>query len=107
MLRRLRCIKEGDQPDVIEYAAVYALNQATQDALRDRPELAAMFARCFPNTLETTVELLDDGTTFVITGDIPAMWLRDSSAMRARSASKPGSGAARNRAYAWATSASR
>lgn len=65
---------------MIEYAAVYALNQATQDALSDRPELAAMFARCFPNTLETTVELLDDGTTFVITGDIPAMWLRDSSA---------------------------
>lgn len=39
-----------------------------------------MFARCYANTLETTVELLDDDTTFIVTGDIPALWLRDSSA---------------------------
>lgn len=43
-------------------------------------ELAAIFRQCYLNTLETTVELLDDGTTFVMTGDIPAMWLRDSTA---------------------------
>lgn len=48
--------------------------------LRHRPQLAKMFECCFRNTLETTVEPLDDGTTFVITGDIPAMWLRDSAA---------------------------
>jgi len=46
----------------------------------DYPQLVQMFEQCFPNTLETTTELLDDGTTFVFTGDIPAMWLRDSSA---------------------------
>jgi uncharacterized protein len=47
------------------------------------PVLAAMFERCFPNTLDTTVfpGKLDGGPdTFVITGDIDAMWLRDSSA---------------------------
>jgi uncharacterized protein len=44
------------------------------------PEVARLFRQCYPNTLETTTELLDDGTTFVFTGDIPAMWLRDSSA---------------------------
>lgn len=43
-------------------------------------EIASLFRQCFVNTLETTVELLDDETTFVITGDIPAMWLRDSTA---------------------------
>jgi len=48
--------------------------------LSKRPKLEDMFRKCFPNTLETTTELLEDGTTFVFTGDIPAMWLRDSSA---------------------------
>ena len=44
------------------------------------PRLIPLFYACFPNTLATTVQFLEDGTTFVITGDIPAMWLRDSSA---------------------------
>ena len=44
------------------------------------PELAPFFKGCFLNTIETTVTKLDDGGYFVITGDIPAMWLRDSAA---------------------------
>jgi len=47
------------------------------------PELAWIFANTLPNTLDTTVSLSDgaDGPdTFVITGDIDALWLRDSSA---------------------------
>lgn len=46
-------------------------------------ELAWMFENCFPNTLDTTVTTtLKDGRpdTYVITGDIDAMWLRDSAA---------------------------
>jgi len=46
-------------------------------------ELAWMFENCFPNTLDTTVtysESNGEPDTFVITGDIHAMWLRDSSA---------------------------
>ena len=43
-----------------------------------------MFANCFPNTLDTTVHYREDGEgnpdTYVYTGDIPAMWLRDSGA---------------------------
>lgn len=47
-------------------------------------ELAWLFENCFPNTLDSTVfhSMSDDGIfdTFVITGDIHAMWLRDSTA---------------------------
>ena len=38
-----------------------------------------IFERCFLNTIETTVKQ-EEGDTFVITGDIHAMWLRDSTA---------------------------
>ena len=46
-------------------------------------ELSWMFENCFPNTLDTTVKFgWKDGKpdTFIITGDIDAMWLRDSTA---------------------------
>lgn len=46
-------------------------------------ELAWMFENCYPNTLDTTVDFeYIDGKedTFIITGDIDAMWLRDSTA---------------------------
>ncbi|MCR6514783.1 glycoside hydrolase family 125 protein [Clostridium sp. LY3-2] len=40
-------------------------------------KLKNIFYNCFINTIETTVSIEKDDT-FVITGDIPAMWLRDS-----------------------------
>ncbi len=46
-------------------------------------ELGWMFNNCLPNTLDTTVYDESKGDrklTYVITGDIDAMWLRDSSA---------------------------
>ena len=39
-----------------------------------------MFRRCYPNTQRRRPELVEDGTSYVFTGDIPAMWLRDSTA---------------------------
>ena len=48
------------------------------------PKLRWMFENCFPNTIDTTVHYRvgEDGKndTFVYTGDIHAMWLRDSGA---------------------------
>lgn len=46
-------------------------------------EIRRMFAQCLPDSLDTTVyyDEDEDGNnqdTFVVTGDIPAMWLRDS-----------------------------
>jgi hypothetical protein len=63
-------------PVVDEYVA------RTKQRIGD-PGLAWLFDNCFPNTLDATTEA---GTfegkpdTAVITGDIPAMWLRDSCA---------------------------
>jgi meiotically up-regulated gene 157 (Mug157) protein len=65
----------------IAYAVLHRAADEIEAALADQaPEAAPLFRRCFLNTLETTVRRLDDGTTFVATGDIPAMWLRDSAA---------------------------
>ena len=53
-------------------------------AMLENPRLKWMFANCYPNTLDTTVHYEEDENglpdTYVFTGDIPAMWLRDSGA---------------------------
>ena len=50
----------------------------------ENPRLKWMFANCFPNTLDTAIHFSKDTDgqpdTYVYTGDIPAMWLRDSGA---------------------------
>ncbi|WP_131538863.1 glycoside hydrolase family 125 protein [Pedobacter nototheniae] len=64
-------------------------SKAVDDAIKTfqtnvkNPELSWLFENCFPNTLDTTVyhsEKNGRPDTYVITGDIDAMWLRDSSA---------------------------
>jgi len=64
-------------------------SEAVEDAIAEfkahvkDPELAWLFENCFPNTLDTTVFYAVKGArpdTYVITGDIDAMWLRDSCA---------------------------
>jgi len=55
----------------------------TMKARMGNKELAWLFENCFPNTLDTTVDFaVVEGRpdTYVITGDIDAMWLRDSTA---------------------------
>ena len=67
-------------------AAVDAKVEEVAAKLRARGEakLALMFENCYPNTLDTTVHYrvnaAGEDETFVYTGDIHAMWLRDSAA---------------------------
>lgn len=54
--------------------------EETSEKIKD-PILRRMFTQCLPNTLDTTVYYKDKSgkpDTFISTGDIPAMWLRDS-----------------------------
>lgn len=64
-------------------------SKAIEEAIREfkagvkHKELAWLFENCFPNTLDTTVTFREENgrpDTYVITGDIDAMWLRDSTA---------------------------
>jgi meiotically up-regulated gene 157 (Mug157) protein len=57
----------------------------TTAAVRERSDerVAERFERCFADTLHSTMTPMPDGTVFMLTGDIPAMWLRDSSAQLA------------------------
>jgi meiotically up-regulated gene 157 (Mug157) protein len=71
-LKDRKFVSPAVESKIKEIAAVIADN-----------ELALLFENCFPNTLDTTVHFTEnDGKpdTFVITGDIDAMWLRDSTA---------------------------
>ncbi len=64
----------------MEIVSVKKHLQPVKEKLASIPGLSQMFENCFLNTLQTTVQYMEDGQTFVITGDIPAMWLRDSTA---------------------------
>ncbi len=48
--------------------------------LEKYPKLKKMYKNCYEHTVKTALKKCDDGTYFVLTGDIPAMWLRDSTA---------------------------
>ncbi|MFB6088671.1 MAG: glycoside hydrolase family 125 protein, partial [Candidatus Aenigmatarchaeota archaeon] len=53
----------------------------TSEKIED-DDICKMFKQCLPNTLDTAVHYRENfkgnPDTFIITGDIPAMWLRDS-----------------------------
>lgn len=96
-------VLKQDNTNVINYIQNVAAYHTNRPAAKDRlytskaveekiqlikklltnAKLAWMFENCFPNTLDTTVHyrlLNGKPDTFVYTGDIHAMWLRDSGA---------------------------
>ena len=60
------------------YRSIENILRAVKEKFRDEDRLFEIFKNCYTNTLDTTVKRMPDGTVYVITGDIPAMWLRDS-----------------------------
>lgn len=56
---------------------VNKINQLSQPI---DPKLGTVFQKTFLNTLETTISDDEQGYAFILTGDIPAMWQRDSTA---------------------------
>ncbi len=63
-------------PDVVLQFA----DALTEKTMKIYPPLVPLARQCYLNTIETTVKKCDNGDWFVITGDIPALWLRDSAA---------------------------
>ncbi len=57
---------------------IKALFEKADTVLADQPKLLEIFKNTYASTLETTAQIVGDNDTFIITGDIPAMWLRDS-----------------------------
>jgi len=75
-------VRPGESERRFKSPAIEAVIAQFKAKVNDK-ELGWLFQNCFPNTLDTTVKLENkEGkpTTYVITGDIDAMWLRDSSA---------------------------
>jgi len=74
---RVAASKRNFQSNAVESAIV-----EFQKNVKNK-ELGWLFENCFPNTLDTTVTYTETNgrpDTYVITGDIDAMWLRDSTA---------------------------
>lgn len=63
-----------------QWQSIDNLIQEVKAKLQGQDKLSLLFEKCYANTLYTTVRTLANGDTYVITGDIPAMWLRDSAA---------------------------
>lgn len=60
------------------YSSIDKLIITVKEKFKDDKKIAEMFEKCILNTINTTVKRMEDDTTYVLTGDIPAMWLRDS-----------------------------
>ncbi len=77
-------VRKGESPSVAEstqkslYQTMRRQVALFADTLKNE-KVKRMFEKCFFSSLDTASETLGDGSVFMLTGDIPAMWLRDSS----------------------------
>lgn len=60
------------------YESVERAIEKVRAAFPDQTDVAETFAKCISDTVQKTIHPREDGLVDVITGDIPAMWLRDS-----------------------------
>lgn len=67
-------------PSVRIDAALLTATAEQVDAAIGDPAITTLFTRVMSENLPAVAELAPDGTTYLLTGDIPAMWLRDSAA---------------------------
>ncbi|MDE3057006.1 MAG: glycoside hydrolase family 125 protein [Bacteroidota bacterium] len=84
MLNDQQPVNQRPRPEQRKFKseAVERVIASVKSSIKDS-ELAALFEHCFPNTLDTTVRFTTNNAildTFIVTGDIAAMWLRDSTA---------------------------
>lgn len=61
------------------FSSIDAMISKVKERFGAEHKISVMFENCISNTLNTTIHRDEQGRIFVITGDIPAMWLRDSS----------------------------
>jgi meiotically up-regulated gene 157 (Mug157) protein len=60
--------------------ALHTLAQRVREAFPGDERLHQLFDNCFFDALDNAAKRQADGRVYVMTGDIPAMWLRDSAA---------------------------
>lgn len=72
-MEKIRTNTEAKTP-----ASIRRILERVKTVFEEEPKVYRIFQNCYTKTLDRAVKQKGDGTAYVVTGDIPAMWLRDS-----------------------------